>query len=290
MKKNWLLNKTNKTGILIIVFLLIALVGCVNTDNVTVIVENSSDINSDNNIDANNSATLTTKVLLVTGEYIPYTSDNLNEKGFFTQIVTSVMNDMGIPCEIKFYPWGRCTQMVKSGEAWASFPFAHSEEHDRDYFTSDTIYPSAHKYYYLKDNSKIKDEVHAFKTTSDFKKYIFGGANGYWYGSKEDFLNKGITTEWAQDTDSLVKMLFTKRIDFFIEDSAVCMEAIERLYPNAVNKFATLENDARKLDYLLLISKAYPNSKILMEKFNASLKKLKEEGTIKNILDKNGIH
>lgn len=284
-----------------LLFSMFLMTGCGSKEEETVIVDNSAaktdEAESDNSSEKEAQAADKQdsgsaggdKVLLVTGEYVPYTSEGLEEYGFFTKLVTSALKDAGIDAEIKFYPWGRCSEMVKNGEAWASFPYGHSEENDKTYLMSDVIYPSTHKFFYLKGNEKIKDEVHNFKEIADFKNYIFGGANGYWYGSQDDFKSKGVTTEWAADIDALIKMLYAKRIDFFIEDNAVCQDAIKRLYPNDTDKFATLENNARQQDYLLIVSKTYPQSEELMKKFNESLKKIKENGEFKKVLDKYGM-
>lgn len=224
------------------------------------------------------------KVLLVTGEYTPYTSEQLEGYGFFTEIVEAALKDMGIEYEIAFYPWQRCREMVEKGEAWASFPYGHTEEHAQLFLLSNNIYPNTHRFFYLKDNEKIKDEVHNFKEISDFKDYTFGGANGYWYGTKEDFEAQGVSAEWTNDVEGLIQMLYNKRIDFFIEDEAVCMETIKKIYPDEVDKFSTLENPAKVNDYLLIISRSYPNTEELLEKFNASLETIKENGEYDRII------
>jgi polar amino acid transport system substrate-binding protein len=162
--------------------------------------------------------------------------------------------------------------MVEKGEAWASYPFGHSDSRDQTYLFSDSIYHTQHKFFYLKENEKITDEVLDFNTISEFKDFTFGGANGYWYGNQEDFKALGVTAEWASDTDALLKMLNSNRIDFFIEDELVCYEAIRRLFPGEEEKFETLPKNAKSLYYYLIVSKDYPNSQELLDKFNDSLK------------------
>jgi polar amino acid transport system substrate-binding protein len=212
------------------------------------------------------------KVLIVTGEYIPYVGENLENMGFITELIESTLRLANIDYEIKFYPWARCSEMVQSGEAWASYPYGHSDANDQIYLFSDIIYNTKHKFYYLKDNEKITEEVNDFTTIGDFKDYILGGANGYWYGNPEDFAKLGVTTEWAGDTDALIKMLHSKRIDFFIEDELVCKEAIKRLFPGEEEKFGILPTDAKIQDYYLMVSKVYPKSEELLNQFNFSLK------------------
>jgi polar amino acid transport system substrate-binding protein len=211
------------------------------------------------------------KVLIVTGEYAPYVGETLENKGFITELIEATLKVANIDYEIKFYPWARCSEMVESGEAWASYPFGHSEVNDQTYLFSDILYTTKHKFYYLTTNEKITDEVNKFTTIGDFTDYTFGGANGYWYGKPDDFADLGVTAEWAGDTDALLKMLYSKRIDFFIEDELVCEEAIKRLFPGEEEKFATLTTNARIQEYYLMVSKEYPRSEELLKEFNTSL-------------------
>ncbi|MBU4438087.1 MAG: transporter substrate-binding domain-containing protein [Acetobacterium sp.] len=229
------------------------------------------------------------KILLVTGEYAPYTSPDGTGYGAFTQIVEAVLKESGLENEIAFYPWARASEMVKNGEAWASFPYGYTKELAQSYDYSDAIIQSPHKFYYLKSNEKLAREGVGFTKISDFTNYTFGGANDYWYGDKTTIENSGVTAEWASDTDALLKMLHAGRIDFLIEDQQVADAAIARLFPDDIDAFATLPNSATQQDYYLIISKNYPNSQFYREKFNAALQTLKNNGTIDRILAENGL-
>ena len=224
------------------------------------------------------------KVLLVTGEYPPYTSEKLPHGGFFTQIVSAVLKDMGVEYEIRFYPWHRCEEMIQNGQAWASFPYANTTQKASKYLLSAPVLSARHKYFYLKDNQKIAQKEGEPKALPDFKDCVFGGANGYWYGSKADLTALGLTkVQWAEDPYGLVRMLYNGRIEVFAEDELVGRDVIHRLYQGEEDKFATLSNNAITWEYLLIVSKDYPRSEELLIKFNDSLKKLKENGRLNEI-------
>ncbi|WKY44100.1 transporter substrate-binding domain-containing protein [Eubacteriaceae bacterium ES2] len=230
------------------------------------------------------------QLLLVTGEYQPYTSEALEGYGFFTQIVEAVLTDAGIDYRIEFYPWERGLEMVQNGQAFATFPYDESKNRNESYYTIDGIVTYRQCFYYLSSNEKLAQEGADFNSISDFAGYTFGGANGYWYGSKEDVEALGLTVEWANDTEALLKMLDAGRIDFMMEDERVADTLISQLFPDDVEAFAKLPNAASSEDYHLLASKSYPNSVVLCEKFDASLAKLKENGEIDRILAENGIN
>jgi polar amino acid transport system substrate-binding protein len=274
-----------KAMLIVIVFFIgvISLGGCMTEK------KEQEPVDSANSPIENNENQKTDKIIIVTGEYAPYTSANAAGYGAFTQIVEAVLKEAGLESEVKFYPWARASRMVKNGEAWASFPYGYIKEMAQAYDYSDSVIQSPHLFYYLKSNEKLAREGVKFSKISDFTNYTFGGANDYWYGNKATIENSGIKVEWANDVDALVKMLHAGRIDFLIEDYRVEDEAIARLFPEDVGAFATLPNTASQHDYYLIISKDYPNSQLYREKFNAALQTLKNNGTIDRILTENGL-
>lgn len=167
------------------------------------------------------------KIVLVTGEYAPYTSERLADHGFFHQIVAAVFKEMGQDCEIRFYPWARGEEMVRTGQAWAAFPYGASGKTAQNYLTSEPILSSRHKIFYLKANEQMRVKLDNFNDIADFKDYIVGGANGYWYGTQADLTRRGLVqVEWADDIYGLVRMLYSTRIDLFIEDELVGWDVI----------------------------------------------------------------
>lgn len=229
------------------------------------------------------------KVQLVTGEFAPYTTQNPNESGFFSQIVAEVFENAGIETEIAFYPWSRCEQMVADGEALASFPYSHSSNATDQFLASDPVMTSEQKYYYRKSNPKITAETLAFTQLKQFAGYTFGGTGGYWYGTPRDFENLGIRAEWADGGDALLKMLQAGRIDFVIEDDLVCAQSLERLFPGQEDDFSTLPNISAKVEYYLIVSPTYPEAETLLKRFNDSLQELKRTGRIGDILAQYGV-
>lgn len=282
-------NRLQKTRLIIIVLLMavISLGGCMTAKTEQDPVDLTNTRTEITESDKNQAGD---KIIIVTGEYAPYTSETVVGYGAFTQIVEAVLREGGLESEVRFYPWARASAMVKNGEAWASFPYGYINEMAQVYDYSDAVIQSPHKFYYLKSNEKLAREGVGFSKISDFNGYTFGGANDYWYGDKATIENSGVKVEWANDVDALIKMLHAGRIDFLIEDYQVADEAIARLFPEEIDAFATLPNTASQHDYYLIISKDYPNSQSYREKFNAALQTLKNNGIIDRILIENGLN
>jgi len=93
-------------------------------------------------------------VTLVTGEWVPYTSEKMEGYGFITEIVSEVFKEMGAEAEYKFYPWRRCYHLVKSGKVWGAFPYSHTEERQRR-FCFPTVWGRAKLCFSIMERKKI---------------------------------------------------------------------------------------------------------------------------------------
>lgn len=229
------------------------------------------------------------RILIVTGEYNPYVTSKPENQGFMTEIVRAAAAEAGMDIRIEFYPWERCRQMVHQGQAWASYPFEPSPSNDDVFSYSEPVYPAIQKFYYLASNPAVTEKTKTFTRIGDFRGFTFGGASGYWYGTPSDFIKAGVSVEWSGDTDGLFKMLRAGRIDFFMEDHLVAQEAIHRLFLDEESHFATLPHDAENAQYCLITSKDDPDSRALMQRFDAALDKLRHSGEYDRILAHNGI-
>ena len=109
------------------------------------------------------------KVLIVTGEYLPYTSSDTNNPGFLDATVIEVLNRSGIDYEVRYFPWERCREMLRNGEAWASYPYGFSEDNMNDFNFSVPIFRSQHLYYYRENQDIFNDSSKIFEDLQDFK-------------------------------------------------------------------------------------------------------------------------
>lgn len=71
------------------------------------------------------------KVIFVTGDYFPYTSRSKVNKGSLIEILEEVGKRLDLDLVINFYPWKRCEELVKNGEAFATLPYIITEERSK---------------------------------------------------------------------------------------------------------------------------------------------------------------
>lgn len=225
------------------------------------------------------------KIVLATGEWEPYTSEKMKDQGFFTEIVTAVFKELNIEVEYKFLPWKRCEDMATKGDVFAAFPYMITEERKKTFDFTDTVAKSTGKFFYHKGGN-IKDGFN-WNSYADLKSYKVGGTLGYWY--EKDFQAAGLNTEFVPNEDSSFKKLQMNRIDLAASDELVGWQLIKSLFPKEVSNFDTLDKPLNESELCLMVSKAYPDSKNLTEKFNTGLKKIKEKGIYSAILKKYNI-
>ena len=65
-----------------------------------------------------------TEVVFVTGEWEPFSSKSLPNKGIATELITIICKEAGINPTFNFVPWPRAEVAIEEGTAFAAFPYA----------------------------------------------------------------------------------------------------------------------------------------------------------------------
>ena len=222
-------------------------------------------------------------VKMATGDWAPFTGEKLPSQGVCVAVVRAACKAGGLTEDTKFYPWVRCEAMVKSGEAFATFPYQMTDERRAKYAGSEPIIVAKSKIFYC---SGVGKDIQ-WTSLKDFQKYRMGDVNGYWY--TEAFTQNGIKADLANGSDLAFKMLQSGRFDYLIENELVGLETIKTLFPGETDKFKTLEKPYDESPFVLMVSRTYPNSEEILKKFNAGLAAIRQDGTYQDILKKSGI-
>jgi polar amino acid transport system substrate-binding protein len=221
---------------------------------------------------------------LATGEWPPYTSKELNGYGFISQIITETVQEMGMVPKYTFYPWKRVEKMTQAGMYFGAFPYAVTKERLESFDFSDLIFENKTILFYNKTNLKQKPE---WKTLTDLKPFLIGGVNGYSY--IPDFKTAGLKAEYVTVDEQNIKKLYHKRIDLAVIDLLVGWEIIQKLYPQEISKFGTVEKAIKSGNSHVMISNKYPNNQFLKKQFNFALETIKHKGIYYRIHQKYGI-
>lgn len=219
-------------------------------------------------------------IRIATGEWPPYTSETIENRGAATEIVTRTFDEMGVAVELVFYPWARCYESVRTGKVWGAFPYARTEERAGEVDFSDTIlYSSSKLFYYDKPPKGLR-----FETPADLAPYRIGGVSGYYY---ESLLKAaGITGDFAFKPQNGFEKLMRGRTDFFIANEMVGWFIIRKYFPESAHRFGTLAEPLDRHGLRMIVSRRRPDGRRLLEAFNAALARVKDELFYRAILKK----
>jgi len=218
------------------------------------------------------------ELLLATGEWPPYTSKQLDGYGFITQIITEIVQEMGMEPKYTFYPWKRAEKMTQEGFYFGAFPYAVTQERLKVFDFSNLIYENKTILFYNKTHLKQKP---SWKILTDLKPFLIGGVNGYSY--IPDFEKAGLKTEYVTLDEQNIKKLYHKRIDLAVIDLLVGWDLIQTLYPQKKHIFDTIDKPVKIGNSHLMISNKYPNNQFLKKQFNAALETIKHKGIYNRI-------
>ena len=221
------------------------------------------------------------KVVFATGEWPPYTSEKVPGYGYATEVVTAACNAVGIEPEYRFYPWTRAEVMVKNGDVFAAFPFMKTEKRGMQYLLSESLLEGENHFVYYNKNTRTQKEVE-YKEIADLKKYTIGVIRGDSF--EKEMIGLGMKTTPSNTPDLCIKMLRNGRVDFYIGEIVSIIEMTRRLYPDEVSNFKFLPHvyDGKKQN-TLIVSKKFPDAKLILDRFNKGVKIIKENGVYEKI-------
>jgi len=225
-----------------------------------------------------------TTLVIATGELPPYVSEIKNES-FLTEVLHEVGREMGVNFVFKFMPWKRCELALESHEAWGAVPYVQIPERDKKYYFSEKLLNRQSKFFYYSPDGKQKQIPYA--ELSDLKGYIIGGVRGYYY--EQTLLQAGLHVELVTTDELNFRKLKAGKVDLIPSDEVVGFYIIRKRYPREVGNFFMLSKPLDELTDHLMTSKNYPDTQRLLTRFNAALKKIKENGVYQRILDTHGV-
>ena len=219
------------------------------------------------------------KIKISTGEYSPWTSENLKHDGYVNHIVIESFKKVGIEVEFVYLPWKRAFEDCKRGKYAASSYWGPTEKRKKDFLFSEAVTEEKYVFFYLKTNDKVKE----WTKLEDLKQYRIGATLGYTYTQefRDAQNNKTLKIEDAVKDIQNFKKLLRGRIDIFPIGETVGFKMLnDEFASGTVYKFDILRKPLIVMPGYLLFPKKNPESAELVKKFNEGYKMLVKEGTI----------
>ncbi len=226
--------------------------------------------------------TLSQSVLVVVDDYSPYIDKSKSNNGFMTEIVVKAFELSGIQPKIEFRPWKRIEEVEIDKMNALSFAWIKTEERQNKWLFSDNIMSATTVFITLKGSR------FSWKTIDDLKPYRIGISRGYSYGEAFDKRMSEFQVFEAANDEQNIRKLVAKRIDIYPVDPYVGAQFIrEKLTPDEAATLEVVSTPSLSDDSMHAIcAKSYSDCESILNKFNAGLAKMRENGALKSIIDK----
>jgi polar amino acid transport system substrate-binding protein len=156
-------------------------------------------------------------IKLVTVEWPPYVIQNVNHRGFVTDIVVKSFANSGYVAEVDYMPWKRGLKAVEAGKYDAIYPMYHTEVRDKTYALSQSIGKS------IVGFVRRMDFPFRFNNLPDLVPYKIGVVRGY--ANRPDFDAADYLKKLTFDNDrKCLSMLLNKRVDLIVIDKYTYLE------------------------------------------------------------------
>lgn len=229
-------------------------------------------------------------IKFATGDWEPYTGQKMPGYGLVSEMVSAACEAAGIKPIYEFFPWKRAESNVEGGDSFATFPYQKTPERESRFMFSEVLVNSSNLIMAHKGNSKTA--TFEYNKPENLKGYSVGIVVGS-DAVKNPLMQAGARAEEAPSDEVNLKKLEADRVDFVIDDMAVLSMAVKAAYganPEKMAEFRSLKQPFGVVTgYRLMVSRKYPNAKVLLERFDAGLAKIQANGTYKAILKKYGM-
>ena len=224
------------------------------------------------------------EIRLVTGEFAPYSGENLSNGGVMTERVSGIFQQLGYPVSVTYLPWKRGYQKTLSGRFSATFPYSFSPERANEMLYSAPL-RSSPVYLFVHVEAPLSEAAAA-----NLQGLRLCSALGYnLFPPIEEARNRQlIELITVREMDSCVRMMENRRADAIFLSAAAGWHLIENVAGSRRN-YRMLTKPIHTVREYLLVSKHYPGGAELIERFNAELARQIDSGRYRQLMDKHRI-
>ncbi len=165
-------------------------------------------------------------LVITTGEYAPYTGKSLPQGGMITEILTTALERAEIPYVLKWTPWTRSMEDLRTGDIDGTFPWTPNTDNRPEFSVATHQLFSIKMQFYCNANRELD-----ISSLEDLKGLTFCRPDGYSLVSeelKEMVKNNTIEHFSPKDMATCFNMLDKMRVDIVLPDSE--LEALSAMH------------------------------------------------------------
>jgi len=209
------------------------------------------------------------------GEWPPFFSKDLKKYGVTSHVVQDAFALANIEVNYEWYPWKRALHLAKAGVVNASIGWSKTKSREKDFLFSDVILNGDVVFFHL------KEQKFDWNDFNDLQNIRIGSILGYEYGNKIQEIKKINNIDMFEviDEKKLFQMLLKGRFHAVIINLDVGYGILNKYFSTKEVSSITYHKKPFHNEKLrLLFSNKLKENKVLMEKFNKGLQRLKDNG------------
>lgn len=213
-------------------------------------------------------AQATGDVPLVTGEFPPFTGENLPNGGMLTELVTTVFYNLGYTPSVTYLPWKRGYQETLDTEFFGTFPYSYSQERAEEMYYSAPLREN-NVYLFVRASSTLE-----YSSLEDLRGARFCTALGYnIFPPIQEAVDQGIISlVTVRQMGNCVRMMEIDRADaIFLAEEAGWLTIEQEI--GSRHRYRKLPNPIYTVREYLIVSRHYPNATELIDEFNRELQR-----------------
>ncbi|WP_163835923.1 substrate-binding periplasmic protein [Spartinivicinus ruber] len=218
--------------------------------------------------------------IVVTGDWAPFTGQDLPNGGMMVEIVESALKAAKQLYKLEYLPWKRGYQYTIDTKVMAGFPWMRTEDRIALFKFSLPFYQANERFFVHKSFDRV------YEKDEDLKGLTVCLPMGWAVEPMKRFIDKKILTLYQPHTDdACFKGIKTKRVDLYSINEVTGWHSIKKAKLDP-NEFKVLKPVVRENKYYIVVSKTHPQGDQFLASFNKGINAIKEDGTYQKILDK----
>jgi polar amino acid transport system substrate-binding protein len=218
---------------------------------------------------------------VATGEWAPYSGEDLYQHGLASAVVAAVFREMGHQPVYHFLPWTHAEELTRDSESndgiRATFPYFRAPERDRLFYFSDPILVSRTSLFYDHRSTPELETARDLKSLHGYRVLLI---NGYRYPKEIEALPLQMPGRAGSTAEALRMLLENPEVQLVPEATEVGLMTLRRqLSRHAARiRVAPVEAEALTIDLHVMFTKRNPHNDRLRARFNRALDEFKESG------------
>ncbi len=220
-------------------------------------------------------------VILAATDNPPFYGQQLRNQGALTEIIAESFTQVGHNIEVRYMPWARAVESVRSGVVDGMIGVWHTPLRAEFLFFSEPILTSRMVLY------KRKDQTIEFNNIEDLNRqqYKLGLVRGYVLPEQL----RGTTMPIMRITrnEQYFKILAGKRVDLIVVNNEYAHYLLQKLQNRELAEQVERIGDIVGVENQhLVLTKKFKSNKKLMKDFNRGLTQLRQSGSVLKILER----